>query len=551
MKDQKHYLGIDLSTQGIKAVIINKDLEVIAKENVHFDSELPEYKTQGGVHISGSRVTVPPIMWVQALDILLHKLVMSGIDFSAVEGITGCAQQLGSVYWKRGIQKVLKNLRPDQTIHEQLKGAFSLLDSPIWMDTSASEECRILENAVGGADKMAEITGSKAYSRFTGNQIAKFRRTSPKAYKNTGRISLVSSFAASLFLGDISPIEWADAGGMNILDIKSRTWHPELLDVIGPGLSTKLGEPVFGSTMVGCVSPYMRERYGFKENCQIVAFTGDNPASLAGLALGKNDVGITLGTSDTLFVWMKNPLPKLQKLQNVWVAPNPVDKLDYMALLSYTNGSLTRERIRDRVAGGKWELFNQLLGSTPRGNYGNIGLYFDHPEMIPHGLEGDFRFNQMDQHVERFDDGIEVRALIEGQFVAKRIHYENMGFVVSEDTRIIVTGGGSANEAILQVISDIFNAPVYTQADSNSAALGGAYRALHSSRGGERYMSYLEMMEPVREAAQLVCLPSGDAAKVYTQLVERFTTLLEARVDNLSQLKKSKSVDEKTPLIKG
>ena len=40
---------------------------------------------------------------------------------------------------------------------------------------------------------------------------------------------------------------------------------------------------------------------------------------------------------------------------------------------SWKNGSLTRERIRDESAGGSWDLFNQLLDSTPRGNFGNVG----------------------------------------------------------------------------------------------------------------------------------------------------------------------------------
>ena len=43
--------------------------------------------------------------------------------------------------------------------------------------------------------------------------------------------------------------------------------------------------------------------------------------------------------------------------------------------LSYKNGSVTRERIRNEVAEGSWDLFNQLLDSTPRGNFGNIGKH--------------------------------------------------------------------------------------------------------------------------------------------------------------------------------
>ena len=41
------------------------------------------------------------------------------------------------------------------------------------------------------------------------------------AYENTEAISLVSSFAASLFIGDVAAIELADAGGKNlfVLDV--------------------------------------------------------------------------------------------------------------------------------------------------------------------------------------------------------------------------------------------------------------------------------------------------------------------------------------------
>ena len=131
---------------------------------------------------------------------------------------------------------------------------------------------------------------------------------------------------------------------------------------------------------------------------------------------------------------------------------------------SYKNGSLTRERIRDSCANGCWKIFSELIDSTPRGNFGNIGLYFDHPEIVPDGVQGDFRFNRNDEPASRFaSNETEVRALVESQMVAKRIHAERMGFTVTSDTtRILVTGGASVNTVILQVIADVFNAKVYT-----------------------------------------------------------------------------------------
>ena len=45
------------------------------------------------------------------------------------------------------------------------------------------------------------FTGSSAYERFTGAQISKIAKERPEQYANTERISLVSSFLASIFIG--------------------------------------------------------------------------------------------------------------------------------------------------------------------------------------------------------------------------------------------------------------------------------------------------------------------------------------------------------------
>ena len=103
------------------------------------------------------------------------------------------------------------------------------------------------------------------------------------------------------------------------------------------------------------------------------------------------------------------------------------------------------------------------------------GMYFDHPEIVPDGLLGDFRFNKSDEAVSRSDinnflskkspgsatrfasNETEVRALVEGQLLAKRLHAEKIGFKITADTRILVTGGASVNLAILQVDFTIMN----------------------------------------------------------------------------------------------
>ena len=47
----KLYLGLDSSTQGIKAAVISSDLGIVTEAGVNYDSDLPQYKTDGGVHV--------------------------------------------------------------------------------------------------------------------------------------------------------------------------------------------------------------------------------------------------------------------------------------------------------------------------------------------------------------------------------------------------------------------------------------------------------------------------------------------------------------------
>ena len=80
-------------------------------------------------------------------------------------------QQHGSVYWSATAEDALASLDVAKPLSQLAPGAFSLPDAPIWQDSSTTRECAELEEASGGPQAVADITGSRAYERFTGNQI--------------------------------------------------------------------------------------------------------------------------------------------------------------------------------------------------------------------------------------------------------------------------------------------------------------------------------------------------------------------------------------------
>ncbi|KAM9308191.1 xylulose kinase [Gastrophryne carolinensis] len=517
MASAAYYLGFDFSTQQLKVIAVNEQLQVVYEDNIHFDKDLPEFGTQGGVHVHSDKLTVtsPVLMWIKALDCILDKMKSSGFDFSKVKALSGTGQQHGSVYWKNGSRAVLNNLQPEVPLHVGLQSCFSVSDSPVWMDSSTSSECQHLEKAVGGAQELANITGSRAYERFTGNQISKIYKQKPEAYAQTERISLVSSFAASLFLGDYAAIDYSDGSGMNLLDIHVKMWNEKCLEACAPNLKEKLGPVVPSSFVLGPVSTYFRQRFGFSSDCQVVAFTGDNPASLAGMRLEEGDIAISLGTSDTLFLWIQEPTPALEG----HIFCNPVQPQDYMALLCFKNGSLMREKIRDQCSSGSWEEFSKMLRSTPPGNNGFLGLYFDVMEITPQAV-GLHRFSGQNQKLSEFPKDVEIRAVVEGQFMAKRIYAERLGYNMRPQTRILATGGASCNLNILQVLSDVFNASVHTIATANSACLGCAYRAIHGLTLQSAPTSFADALNPAQH--KLVVTPRPDAEKIYQPLLKRY-----------------------------
>jgi len=522
------FLGIDCSTQSLKGVIIDRNLKVLNEETIQFDRDLPEYKTQGGVYIHRSRskktaeqntngsedkhgistevienkqeedddeeqveVTAPSLMFIQALDMLLARLKSRGVDMSQIEAISGSGQQHGTVFWRQGVlETVLKELNGREALAPQFraKKAFAVENGPIWMDSSTTAQCQHIEAKAGGADKVAQLTGSRCYERFSGPQIRKIMQCQPEAYEQTERISLISSALCCVLVGDYVGVDVSDASGMNLLDIRTHTWSEVMMESTAgeeasgtEGLVSRLGDPVQSHDIVGVIHPYFQQRYGFSNQCAVVAFSGDNPCTLAGLRLNDlGDVAISLGSSDTLFAMLSEPKPSAQ-LGHVMCSP--VHEKGYFAMLCYKNGSLVRESVRDEFLSPQkdWIRFEECLASTSPGNNGVMGLFFQHSEIIPHfNRSGLFFFDGDNQTISAPAlPAVIMRALVEHRCLSMRYHSQQLG--LTQPKRLIATGGASRNHSILQVLASVFDCPVYTAVTGpNTASLGAAYRAVHA-----------------------------------------------------------------------
>lgn len=360
----------------------------------------------------------------------------------------------------------------------------------------------------------------------------RFREKHPDHYEATSRISLVSSFLASLLLGSIAPIDISDVCGANLWDIPSGAWHKQLLTLAAggssglPALQKKLGSvSQDGGEHLGKISPYFTHRYGFDPSCTVAPFTGDNPSTILSLPLRAGDAMVSLGTSTTFLMSTQEykPHPSYHFMNH------PTTKGLYMFMLCYKNGALAREQVRDALNAqhandaATWDAFNEAALHTPPlaqptpSDPMHLALYFPRPEIVPALPAGEWHYTYhpstqtpltFDTSPQHHHGPADARLILESQFLSLRlrsaplVHAQAPSSASSSSSsssstaplppqprRIYLVGGGSQNPTIARLAGEILGGleGVYRlDIGGNACALGAAYKSVWSVEAAGR-----------------------------------------------------------------
>jgi xylulokinase len=549
------FLGLDLSTQSLKAVALSvpgvekalEDLEaglswegegsskVIWEETVNYEEALGS----DGVVRSGARCTQGVSTYLRAFDELMRRARADptmGRMLKHVRAIGGCAQQHGAVYWASEGEALLRKLNESSsgegnnnqddspTLYAPLEGgvAFSRSDCSIWMDSSTEDVCEEL-NLKFGEDVVSKRTGAAFTPRFTGPQLAKFARDDPEVFQATSSVQLISTFLTSLLLGAMGPADFADSSGQNMVDLRTREYDSEILAALDPSgaLPSKLSSPIVPScTVVGVIGGVLRG-YGFSPSCQVVAITGDNPSTAASMNLNTSSAAISLGTSDTLMTTFSE-IDEATRGSDSFTFPNPTKDQTFINMTCCTNGGTVRAQACSDIAGGDWSVFDRIIssGSGKGGGDGGGGrskwlMKCPVDESSPRVPRGNFRSGG------RWIPEDELYAL-----VLTRIMHLNQKSPKGL-SRIMLTGGGSRSPAIAQLIADVFGADVWhvRGGSGNAAALGGSLMALQGFVSGKTRapVDYSDISGKIAEAGWEVWkTPDGAMEDFYASIKDDY-----------------------------
>ncbi len=270
------YLGIDIGTSGVKALLVDERQRVLASAHAPLEWTTPR---------PGWAEQDPEHWWDATLAAVAALRATRGPAFKALRGIALSGQMHGATL----LDADGRVLRP----------------AMLWNDTRAFEECAAIEAACPQARR---ITGNLVMPGFTAPKLLWVARHEPALFDRVRKVLLPKDYVAwrlsGAFVTDMS-----DASGTAWLDVGERRWSPQMLAATGL-LPQAMPAAHEGNQPAAQLSDALRREWGIERAVVIAGGAGDNAAAAVGM--GVVDAGqamISLGTSGVMFAGNDRFLP--------------------------------------------------------------------------------------------------------------------------------------------------------------------------------------------------------------------------------------------------
>ncbi|WP_180898811.1 xylulokinase [Martelella soudanensis] len=430
------YLGLDLGTSSLKAMLIDDSQKVIASADAPLEVSRPHHGWS----------EQDPADWIDACRIAVGRLAERHPgELAAVRGIGLSGHMHGATI----LDKDGAVLRP----------------CILWNDTRSHVEAAQLDDD----PLFRAITGNIVFPGFTAPKLVWVRKNEPAIFDKVAKVLLPKDYLRFWLTGEYIS-EMSDSAGTSWLYTEKRDWSDELLAATGLTRS-QMPALVEGSEVGGTLKPALAAEWGMTGPVVIAGGAGDNAASACGMGTVADGAAfVSLGTSGVLFAANDRYRPKPESAVHAFCHALPGTWHQMGVILSATDTLNWYATITDKSPA---ELATEV-GDTLQAPGDVTFLPYLSGERTPHNdaaIRGAFIGLAHES-----DRPAMTRAVMEGVAFALRDNLEALRSAGTELSRITAIGGGSRSRYWLKAVATALDLPIDIPADGDFGAAFGAAR---------------------------------------------------------------------------
>jgi xylulokinase len=500
-------LGLDVSTTGAKALIVDRDGRVIAEASSEYplSTPCPLWSEQA------------PADWWEGVRSSIRRALQLAGERGEIAGIGLTGQMHGLVM----MDKSGNVLRP----------------AILWNDQRTAAQCGEIVARAGGLQSLLKLTGNNVLPGFTAPKILWVREHEPATYARTAHILLPKDYARYCLTGDYAT-EVSDASGTSLLDVKHRCWSEPMLRALEIPAEW-LPHCTESTQVTGRISAAAARVTGLKAGTPVVGGAGDQAAQAIGSGVVRSGIiSVTTGTSGVVFAHSDCFAAESQGRLHSFCHAVP-GKWHLMGVMLSAGGSFRwlrdtlgePERTAAELNGGDpYDLLTNAAATAPVGCRGLLFLPYLTGERTPYPdpqARGAF-VGLTVQH----DRNHIIRSVLEGVTFGLRDCLElirSLGVPVSE---VRASGGGARSQLWRQIQSDVFDTDLALVNVTEGAAYGAALLA------GVGTGVFANVEEAVAQTVQITARITPEPSHVgrYQALYDVYRSLYPALVPSFRAL---------------
>lgn len=438
------FIGIDSGTQSTKAVVLDLESRTVIAE-----ARAPHGLIEG---LPVGHMEQHPSDWTRALDSVIHEVVakIGPAKAERVRGIGVSGQQHGFV----PLDEDRKVIRP----------------AKLWCDTSTAAECEIITRKLGGPKAAIRKTGNLILPGFTAPKILWLKRKEPANFRRLRHILLPHDYLNFHLTGNLC-MEYGDASGTALMDVRRRRWSSEVIAAIDKRVASCLPSLSASDQAAGTLLPEQAHAYGLSRDVVVSAGGGDN--MMGAIGTGNVTPGVvtaSFGTSGTIYAYSQQPV--IDPLGEI--AAFCSSSGGWLPLLCTMNVTTVTEQVRTLFGQDHAAMAKAIAGVAP-GADGLLLLPYLAGERTPNVPAGSGVLFGLTPKT--FTPAHFARAAMEGVTLGMNYGLRRLASLGVKAKEIRVTGGGAKSPVWRQLMADIFGVPVVAMVEDEGAALGGALQA--------------------------------------------------------------------------